>query len=669
MPVKGRWLTVTAVLGTLVVAAAFGVMLARARPVDEYYGLFLFHNGPSAIVLLWMGRLVLRRRPGHAAGRILLAIGLVHTLHVAVAVAADGRLLAAGYDPPLEQAAVLPPSVLPLDAATLLWVMNWLWVPAPVLAILLLAVFPSGRLPSRRWWPVPVLAFAGAALLIAGFVVDAWPTAPWGEADLPAIVGLLLACGGLLVATAAGAGIVALVIQWRHAGAEGRQQFRVVGVAAIVFAIVGVFTYPWQVIWVPAVLITFNGLLVAYALAIARYRLHDLEPWLGRAAVAATLTGLVAAVYLAIVVGIGRLLGEGTGSTLLPLVAVAAVALLVEPVRRRARRAVDRLLYGRSADRTEVLSRLAAHAGSASAGEVLDEVARLLVRSTGATRAEFRTTADPAGDRPALRADVEHRGERFGELRLHATAASDLVADAPQLLADVAHTLGIVLRNDELTARLRAQLDELRASRQRLVEAHDRARRTLERDIHDGAQARLIALRMKVGAAAARTRPPTAGELTEIGHEVDAAIRALRDLARGIFPPILEQAGLADALRAHVRELPLPVTVTATGIGRYPRAIESAVYFACLEALQNAIRHSGAGTVTVELLDNGNALAFAVQDDGAGFTPSSTAAGTGLVNISDRIAAVGGRTEIQSAPGAGTRVSGAVDLQPSTADR
>jgi signal transduction histidine kinase len=667
--VRGRWLTWVVVLGTLVVLAAFGVMLARGRPLVEYYGLFLFHNGPSAIVLLWMGRLVLRRRPGHIAGRILLAIGIVHVLHVAVAVAADVRLVAAGFDPPLEQAVALPPSALPLDAATLLWVMNWLWVPAPVLAILLLVVFPDGRLPSRRWWPVPAAAVAGAVLLIVGFVVDAWPTAPWVVADVPAVVGLLLAGGGLLVAGTTVACVAALVIRWRRADSETRQQFRVVGVAAIVFAIVGVSTYPWQAIWIPAVLITFNGLLVAYGLAIARYRLHDLEPLLGRAAVAATLTGLAATLYLAIVVGIGRLLGEGTGSTLLPLVAVAAVALLVEPVRRRTRITVDRLLYGRYADRTEVLSRLAAHARYASAGEVLDEVTSLLVRSTGATRAEFRSHADPSGEQPTLRADVEHRGERFGELCLHAMAPSDLVADAPQVLADVAHALGVVLRNDQLTAQLRVQLVELRASRQRLVEAHDRARRTLERDIHDGAQARLIALRMRVGAAVARRGPPPAGELDEIGREVDAAIRALRDLARGIFPPILEQAGLADALRAYVRELPLPVTVTPTGVGRYPRAVESAVYFACLEAVQNAIRHSGASNVTVELLDDGHALAFAVHDDGVGFAPSTTAAGTGLVNISDRIAAIGGRTEIQSAPTAGTRVSGRVALQPSAADR
>ncbi|TDD12977.1 hypothetical protein E1218_35130 [Kribbella turkmenica] len=666
---RGRWLTWVAVLGTLVVAAAFGVMLVRGRPPTEYYDLFLFHNGPSAIVLLWMARLVLLRRPGHLAGRMLLAIGTVHVLHVAVAVTADVRLVAAGFDPPLEQAAALPPSGLPLDAATLLWTMNWLWVPAPVLAILLLVVFPDGRLPSRRWWPVPVVALAGTVLLIAGFVIDAWPTASWGAADVPAVVGLLLAVGGLLVAGATVACVAALIIRWRRHNARTRQQFRVAGVAAIVFAIVGVSTYPWQSIWIPAVLITFNGLLVAYALAVARYRLHDLEPLLGRAAVAATLTGLVAAVYLTIVVGIGRLLGVGTGSTVLPLVAVAAVALLVEPVRRRARRTVDRLLYGRYADRTEVLSRLAAHASYASAREVLDEVTRLLVRSTGAARAELRTTAVSGDERPALRADVEHHGVRFGELCLHAAAPSDLVADAPQVLADVAHALGVVLHNDQLAAQLREQLAELQASRQRLVEAHDRARRTLERDIHDGAQARLIALRMRVGAAAARTGPLPSGELDAIGQEVDATIRSLRDLARGIFPPVLEQGGLAAALRAYVRELPLPVRVTPTGVGRYPRTVESAVYFACLEAVQNAIRHSGASSVTVELLDDGRALTFAVHDDGVGFTPSTTAAGTGLVNISDRIAAVGGLTEIQSAPATGTRVSGHVALHPSTAER
>lgn len=658
-----------AVVGTLVVLTAFGVMLARARPAGEYYDLFLFHNGPSAIVLLWMGRLVLLRRPGHTAGRIFLSIGVVHTVHVAVAVAADIRLVSAGYDPPLEQAAVGAPSSLPLAAATLLWIMNWLWVPAPVLAILLLVVFPDGSLPGRRWRLVPVAATAGAVLLMVAFMIDAWPTATWGADDLPAAVGLLLGAGGLLVAIATAGCVAALIARWRRADAEARRPFRVVGVAAIVFALVAVATYPWQAIWIPAALITFNGLLAAYALAIARYRLHDLEPWLGKAAVAAAITGLIVATYLAIVVGIGRLLNEGTGSTVLPLAAVAVVALLAEPVRRRTGRLIDQVLYGRSADRTEVLSRLAAQAASAPTAEVLDEVTRLLTRSTGATRAQFRPDGTPGGDRPALRAEVEYHGQRFGELLLYATAASDLVADAPQLLEDVAHTLGVALRNDQLTSRLQEQLAELQASRQRLVEAHDRARRSLERDIHDGAQARLIALRMKVGVAATRADLAHAAELAELGEELDAAIRTLRDLARGVFPPILEQAGLPDALRAHVRELPLPVTVTATGVGRYPRALESAVYFACLEALQNAVRHSGANTVTVEVTDDGRNLSFGVYDDGVGFPPATTAAGAGLVNISDRIAAVGGRTEIHSAADAGTRVSGIVDLQPSTADK
>jgi signal transduction histidine kinase len=681
---RARPLTVVATVGTAVVLAAFASMLVRQRSFDAYYSLFMLHNGPSSIVLLWLGALVLRRRPGHGAGLVLLAIGVFQALHTGVAAVVDARLVAAGVEEPLTYTTSIVPADLPLDASIPLWLMAWLWVPAAVLAFTMLAlVFPDGRLPSRRWRGVVAAAAAGAGLLVLAFAIDAWPTARHaGTDDVPTVVGVLAAAGSVAVMVAAIAGLVALVRRWRSADRARRSSFVAVAASVAALTVVGVATYPWQVVWIPAVLVGLNAVFVVYALAVARYRLHDLEPVLGRAAVGALLSVLVAAVYLAIVVGAGSLVGRRVESTLLPLVAVGVVALLIEPARRRARRLVDRLLYRRDADRSEVLSRLAAHASTSATGaEVLGEVAELLVRSTGATRAEAwldgadrRLPAAAAGvgdePEPTLCASVEHRGERFGELRLFSRTAADLVSDAPQLLGDVAGALALVLRNERLTEQLRAQLDELRASRQRLVEAHDRARRGLERDIHDGVQSRLISLRLRLGALSVRADGDSlATELDALGREVDVAVRSLRDLARGLHPPILEQSGLADALRAHVRELPLAVSVSARGVGRYRRAAEGAAYFSCLEAIQNAIRHSGAGRITVELDGDGSALRFCVRDDGAGFRVDRVAARSGLANIDDRVSALGGRTEIVSAPGRGTRVTGEIPVQSLTDDR
>lgn len=681
----GRRHTAVAVLGTVIVAVVFATMLLRQRPPEVYYGLFLFHNGPSAVVLLWMGRFILRRQRGHRAGLIFMVIGVIQVVHVVAALVADVRLVDAGIEAPITPDFAMTPADLPLGAAVALWAMGWLWVPAPVLAITMLPlVFPDGRLPGPAWRPVVAIAAAGAAALMVGLGIDGWPTADWAPEDTPAPLQALIAVGGLGVLTATVAGFVAMAMRWRHADPSRRSQFRVVGAAAATLALLGIATYPWQQVWVPVILVAFHGLLVAYALAVARYRLHDLEPVLGRAAVAAILSVLVAAIYVVIVVGVGSLVGRGVDSTWLPLAAVGVVALLIEPARRRARRLVDRLLYGRRADRTEVMSRLAARASTSRMADVLGEVTELLVRSTGAARAEVwldlsaqlqpaAATGNSSEPEPVLRAAVAHHNEQIGELRLFARAASDLVPDAAQLLGDVAHALGVVVRNDQLTVQLRAQLDELHASRQRLVEAHDQARRSLERDIHDGAQARLISLRLRLGALRAHTGGPDdrrlAEELDTLGHEVDTAVRSLRDLARGLHPPILEQSGLAAALRAYTRDLPVPVSVTAHSARRYRRAVEGAAYFCCLEAVQNAVRHAGTQRIAVELHADENVLRFCVRDDGAGFVPDHRRAGTGLVNIDDRVSALGGTTVVESALGGGTRVTGTIPAQSLAEDR
>lgn len=220
------------------------------------------------------------------------------------------------------------------------------------------------------------------------------------------------------------------------------------------------------------------------------------------------------------------------------------------------------------------------------------------------------------------------------------------------------------------TRRLTEQAEALRLSRSRLASAADDARRGIERDLHDGAQQRLSTLSVRLGRAR-RLLPgePTQAEqvLTAAQEELHEAIKELRDLAHGIYPMLLEQRGLAQALAAAARRATRPCSVEAPGLARYPAAVENAVYFCCLEAIHNADRHSGATAITLRLRHDDDALAFTVSDDGSGFDALAVTS-RGLTGMVDRIRAAGGTLSIDSTPGVGTVVAGrlpAVVLPPS----
>jgi signal transduction histidine kinase len=222
------------------------------------------------------------------------------------------------------------------------------------------------------------------------------------------------------------------------------------------------------------------------------------------------------------------------------------------------------------------------------------------------------------------------------------------------LLDNLAGQAGLVLRNAALIA-------DLRASRQRLVSAQDEERRKIERNLHDGAQQQLVALAVKVRLATSLVGRDQAAErraLEEIQSDAGDALETLRDLARGIYPPLLADQGLEAALAAQARKSTVPTTVEADGIVRYPREVEAAVYFCCLEALQNVAKYAGASRAVVRLIPEKDVLSFEVVDDGAGFDVTSTGYGTGLQGMSDRLDAVGGTLEIRSAPGGGTTLAG-----------
>jgi signal transduction histidine kinase/uncharacterized membrane protein YGL010W len=233
--------------------------------------------------------------------------------------------------------------------------------------------------------------------------------------------------------------------------------------------------------------------------------------------------------------------------------------------------------------------------------------------------------------------------------------------DHPELLEAASAAAMLSLKNARLEADLRASVRDLRQSRARIVAAADTERRRLERDLHDGAQQQFIALRIKLGLAAELLDDPdgeTAQMLDQISHEAESALESLRELVHGVYPPLLGAHGLREALAAMARDSPLRVRIDADGIGRFSPDAEAAVYFCCLEAVQNATKHAGPGaSVDISLSTDNGHLDFRVADRGQGFDPR-TATGRGLANMRDRIGAAGGDVDIASAPGSGTTVSG-----------
>ena len=430
---------------------------------------------------------------------------------------------------------------------------------------------------------------------------------------------------------------------------------------------------------------------IGAGVAIFKYRLYDIDVVINKTVVFGGLAAFITAVYVAIVVGIGAAIGQGSKPNLgLSILATGVVAVAFQPVRERVQRFANRLVYGVRATPYEVLSEFSSRmAGAYESEDLLPRMARILAEGTGAREAtvwlkvgsELRAESSfPAesenrgplalsnGELPriaeaTLALPVDHRGELLGALSLTKAAGERLTPAEEKLAGDLASGAGLVLRNVRLTEELLARLEELRASRQRLVAAQDAERRRLERNIHDGAQQQLVALAVKIRLARklGAKDPAKADELLEQTEaEVSQALEDLRDLARGIYPPLLADKGLAVALEGQARKSSVPVSVEAVGLGRWPQETEAAVYFCVLEALQNIAKYSEARAATIRLANGGGTLTFEVTDDGRGFDPSLTGYGTGLQGMADRLDALGGSLEVRSAPERGTTVVGRV---------
>jgi signal transduction histidine kinase len=251
-----------------------------------------------------------------------------------------------------------------------------------------------------------------------------------------------------------------------------------------------------------------------------------------------------------------------------------------------------------------------------------------------------------------------------------AVSARPFALKMAEVLTDLAAQAALVLRNARLTAELVDRLAELRASRQRLVQATDDARRRLERNLHDGAQQQLVAIKIKLGLAhrMADGDQTLSTLLSALADETGDAIDNLRDLARGIYPPLLADQGLVAALRAQASKAALDVTVAARDVGRFHQNVEAAVYFCCLEALQNIVKYAAADHAHIDLGFDGTQLRFSIRDNGVGFDPAAVERGAGLQNIADRLDALDGTLRIESRPGGGTTLHGCLPGIPQAAD-
>jgi signal transduction histidine kinase len=432
----------------------------------------------------------------------------------------------------------------------------------------------------------------------------------------------------------------------------------------------------------------------------------------------------VALIYLVVILGLGRPPADSADRQLLGLsmVAAAVAAISFAPARERlvdwatrgvfgARQAPDEVLrtFGsrmtRAISMDELLLQLAESLRKtmelASAevytgtGDVLERTAavpdtgprslivgsreRPIVARAGVSGHAWASVWLPALDGSGpdggqLRvAPVSHAGELLGLIVVRRPSQADsFSAEDDRVLTELARQVGLAVHNARLDTalqttldELRKQADELRRSRARIVATADAERRRVERDLHDGAQQHLVALavNLRLTRDLLTDDPETAAAmLDQLADEVKSTIQELRDLAHGIYPPLLADSGLGEALSAAGRRSPLPVTVSAEGTGRYGLEIESAVYFCCLEALQNAAKHAPGAAVRVRVWEDSGGLLFSVSDDGPGFDPARIRDGHGYVNMADRLGAIGGTVRWESAPGAGTRVLGSVPL-------
>jgi signal transduction histidine kinase len=639
------WPAALVVTALVIEAAAFALSWGLEPAWDT--GLYAIH----AVILVAVGALIVSKHPGHPIGWLFIADGL------STAVAADAAqgwgLRAAEHGWPGGPFAE--------------WIALSSWIVGAPLGVLLFLWFPDGHLTKRGWQAVAWAGLVGAAIALPGWAMDPdlgdqfiGGRNPYAVEGAP--IDLLLGIGMPLFLGALAVAVIPLVQRYRRSSGVERLQLRWFALAAACAAVVlPSVALLWTV--VPAVrplaALALTAIPVAAGIAILRYRLYDIDLVISRTVAYSALTVALAGTYAVAVVVLGAVLGHRSawataGATL-------AVAVAFGPTRRRFQDSVDRRFNRARFDALQQMARFLddLRAGRAAPEDVEqvfrdalgveDLEVRLVLPGTGiAVDLSGTPVADDSGD-GRERWPIRHAGTTLGTL----VGPADL-AQRGSLLPQLLDAGALAVEVARLRVELRRQLEEVETSRARIVAAADHERRRIERDLHDGAQQRLVsiglALRHAQHALGAAADPDVSRTLDDAVAEITVAIDELRDLASGIRPAHLE-AGLGAALRDLARRAPQPVEVDAAG-DRFPTDIETAAYFCACEGLTNAVKHAHATRIQLTARRDYDRLVVSVIDDGIGGAAARN--GSGLTGLTDRVAARGGTLSIDSDNGRGT---------------
>jgi signal transduction histidine kinase len=644
---------VAGVVAYLVLDARLG-----GRGLDLGEGVPLFVGFGAFAV---MGALLIARRPRNAIGWLMaggaltLVLGGTGDMYAAWVMTTYGR----------------PDALAVLGA----WLQSWYWfVLLGVVFVYLPLLFPDGRLPSRRWWPVAgaaAVAVIGASVLgmltetLSGQEVDYRIHNPAGidglapVEELPVFGALSIALGFAVIGA-----VAAVVVRFRRSHGAERQQMKwfLFAVAPTVLApldgvlpVVGNVVFAWLLIALP----------VAVAVAVLRYRLDGIDIVINRTLVYGAMTVMVVGVYV-FVVGYLAAVFRRENDLVVSLIATGLVAVLFAPARDRLQKAVDRLLYGQRSEPYSALAQLGERLEATLAPDaVLPAIVSTVREALRLPYAAIRLTSDAtqisAGEIVATTEilPLTHHGAPVGELVLGLRPGEGTFSPADRrLLADLARQAGVAVSAVRLTA-------DLQQSRERLVAAREEERRRLRRDLHDGLGAQLAGLTVQTGVLRGLIgRDPGAAEelAGELREELRTAIADIRRLVHGLRPPALDELGLVGALQRLAEGIgadaagPRISVEVPHGLPPLPAAVEVAVYRIVQEAVTNVVRHSDATSCGVRVIAGREHLTVEVTDDGRGLSRGTREPGVGLCSMRERAAEVGGTCRVEEAPGSGTRV-------------
>jgi signal transduction histidine kinase len=578
----------------------------------------------------------------------------------------------------------------------------------------LILLFPDGRLPDNKWKP---LAWLSAVAIGVSSVTDVFLPGTLTNMGYPGVgnplavhtpVLTVLAFSVVIIPICMIGSAVSLIGRFRQSQGIERLQLKWLAFAGaavvlsyVIFGAVSIpfISDPTPPLWsqILADLATFSFALIpaAAGVAILKYRLFEIDIVVNKTLVFGVLAAFITAVYIAIVVGVGILVGSGNKPNLaLSIAATAIVAVAFQPVREWVQGFANRVVYGERLTPYEVLTRFSRSLGAlVSVDDVLPQIARHTAEGLGAALAMVTAYLEKGNEivtyPPAARSAAEasgtmtvtYRNEPVGEIAVTKTGAESLTGQERKLLQELAAQAGVVLHNYRLAMELRARLrqlsvqdEDLRDSRERLVSAADTSRRSIEHSIREGVEKRLIAIADDLNAAeTALEHDPeaAAAALENLALRTNETLEALRDLARGIYPPLLVDKGLVVALGAHIRKMGLNVTLdvdSELAEARFERSVETSCYFCLRETLENVGRHAGGAPAWVTLRRQPDRLIFSVRDEGPGFDVAESRSHRGLQSMSDRVEAAGGELTIESAPGKGTVITGWIPLVTADGD-